>query len=58
MTKDEFVALASGHVEDHFPKGKTKMRGEAMVLVAMIAHDLIEAGILTDDESPSPGEKL
>lgn len=48
MTKDEFVELASGHVEDHFPKGKTNMRGEAMVLVAMICKDLLDAGVLTE----------
>lgn len=33
------------------------MRGEAMVLVAMIALDLMKRGLLTDDE-PAPTETL
>lgn len=51
MSKDEFVQLASEHVEEHFPKGKTNMRGQAMVLVAMIAKDLIDRGVIEDSES-------
>lgn len=49
MTKSEFVELASERVEDHFPKGKATMRGEAMILVAMICSDLLKAGLLTED---------
>lgn len=50
MTKNEFAELASDRVEEYFPKGKTSMRGEAMVLVAMIAKDLIDKDVITDDE--------
>jgi hypothetical protein len=48
MTKDDFVDKASDLVEEYFPKGKTKMRGEAMVLVAMLAQYLIAEGVIDD----------
>lgn len=48
MDKDDFVNAAADILEEHFPKGKTNMRGEAMVLVADIARLLLEKGLLTD----------
>ena len=50
MTKDEFVELASDLIEDHFPKGQCKERGQAMVLVAMVAKRLLDKGILKGKE--------
>ena len=46
MNKDEFVDKCSDLVEEYFPKGKTTMRGEAMVLVAMITKMLIDEGLI------------
>ena len=50
LTKDEFVDKCADLVEEYFPKGKTKMRGEAMVLVAMITQYLIEKGLISYDQ--------
>lgn len=47
MSKDEFVDKCADLVEEYFPKGKTKMRGEAMVLVAMITKLLMDEGLLS-----------
>ncbi len=46
MKRHEFVDKASDLVEEYFPKGKTKMRGEAIVLVAMIAKFLEDEGVI------------
>lgn len=46
MKKADFMDKATDLVEEYFPKGKTKMRGEAMVLVAMIVMYLIEQGVI------------
>jgi hypothetical protein len=51
MTKSEFVEMASDYVEQFFPKGKTKMRGEAMILIAMIAKELLDKGLITDKDN-------
>lgn len=48
MTKNQFVNLAAAHLEMYFPKGKTNMRGQAMVLVAMLAKDLIDKGVIDE----------
>lgn len=49
MKRDEFVDRCADFVDEYFPKGKTKMRGEAMVLVAMITKMLVEEGIIDDE---------
>lgn len=49
MSKNEFVDKCADLVERFFPKGKTKMRGEAMVLVAMITKMLIDEGLVKDE---------
>ena len=46
MSKDEYMTLASDLVEKHFPKGKTTMRGEAMILVADMLVGLMNAGVV------------
>lgn len=48
MTKDIFVDKCADLVEEFFPKGKTSMRGEAMVLVAMIAVFLVKEGLIDE----------
>lgn len=48
MKKDDFVDKCADLVEEYFPKGKTKMRGEAMVLVAMITKFLIDEGVINE----------
>lgn len=47
LTKEEFVDKCTDLVEEYFPKGKTEMRGEAMVLVAMITIYLTEQGAIS-----------
>lgn len=46
MKQNEFLAIASVLVQKHFPKGKSKERGEAMVLVADLVLELMEHGIV------------
>jgi hypothetical protein len=48
MNKDTYVDISSDLVDEYFPKGKCKERGEAMVLVAMLLHKLQEAGVVND----------
>lgn len=47
---ERYMNKVSVLVEDHFPKGKTNMRGEAMVLVADILRFLIEQGVVEDEQ--------
>lgn len=48
ISKSEYVERVSDLVEKHFPKGKTKMRGEAMVLVADILVYLMEEEVIEE----------
>ena len=48
MTKAEFVETASELVEFHFPKGKAGERGQAMVLVAELAIELLNQGAIDE----------
>lgn len=46
IDKHDFVTMASELVDEHFPKGQAKERGEAMVLVAMILMALMDKGVV------------
>lgn len=48
MKKDQFIDECADLVEQFFPKGKTKMRGEAMVLVAAIVMLLVKNGVIEE----------
>lgn len=48
INRDVFIANCAGFLEDHFPKGKTKMRGEAMVLVSDITRLLMDQKIVKE----------
>lgn len=45
MTEEEFMDLIVDLVEDHFPKGKSKERGHANVLVAELKIALKKRGM-------------
>lgn len=51
ITKDKYMNKVSDLVEDHFPKGQCKERGEVMVLVAMILKFLMDEGLVEDEDS-------
>lgn len=46
MTRDEFVEIATEYIDQYFPKGKTDMRGEAMVMIGMLTYELMRKGVL------------
>lgn len=46
ISYDEYIELSTDALDKHFPKGKTKMRGEAMVLIADILTELMQKGVV------------
>lgn len=48
MKRDEFVEIATKYVDIYFPKNKTKMRGEALVMMGMVTYELMRKGVLSE----------
>lgn len=48
LSKDEYVERVSDLVEKHFPKGKCKERGQAMVLTSEILVYLMEEDVIEE----------
>ena len=50
MKKNDFVNKAADILDEHFPKGIAKERGEAMVLVAMLLQFLMEEKVIDTEK--------
>lgn len=48
----DFMDMVGELVDEHFPKGESKERGNAIVLVAELRRKLIEKGVMENGDTP------